>query len=63
MFVDAPGVAVRVVSDYLEPSYLLVHWERISEVVVSPDLKFVGLRLRSDPGRVVHRVRVAGELG
>jgi hypothetical protein len=66
--VDAPGVAVRVTDGAGEAAHELVHWETITELVVSPAtsgprqrrVDTVGLRLRADPGGVRHRQVVDG---
>jgi hypothetical protein len=53
-----------VTDDDGEPAHELVHWETISELVVSPAaggrVDTVGLRLRADPGGVRHRQVVDG---
>jgi hypothetical protein len=61
--VDAPGAVVRVGNEYHEPSYRLVPWEMIREVVVGPGdgaIDRVGLRLRADPAAIAHHVDVGG---
>jgi hypothetical protein len=65
--VDAPGVAVQVTNHAGEAAHELVHWETISDLVVSPEfggadrsIDTLGLRLHAEPGGVVHRQVVDG---